>query len=96
MKPLMRPFKIDFGHMTCSADGQDILNTVHQLFWGIISENIPVKHKQELRGEIIVSLWQAEWELRFSVVPLRLVVNARRHYKIVLSDDEIIHETTMN
>ncbi|KAI9821101.1 MAG: hypothetical protein M1827_003835 [Pycnora praestabilis] len=74
--------KLGCGHITASADGEDIIDAVRQLFWDIIAGKVPVKKTSERRGEM-VDLWQEDGEPRFSVRgPRRLVQEARKHFDV--------------
>ena len=72
--------KIGCGHITSSADAQDILECVQQWFKNVINHDIPVKETLQRRGEVC-DLWQEAGEPRFSMLaPRRLVNEAREHF----------------
>ncbi|MCJ1362415.1 hypothetical protein MMC16_001518 [Acarospora aff. strigata] len=74
--------RIGCGHITCDADGEEILLAVQKLFWDIIAGKVPVTEAKEVRGEA-VDLWKEDGRPRFSVRgPTRLVEDARKHFKI--------------
>lgn len=86
-EPGKPPVKLGCGHITSSADGEEILLAVRKYFWDLIGGKIPVKSAGAKRGEIY-DLWQEHGEPRFSVDgPRRLIIDARRHYKMGPSAD---------
>ena len=80
-EPGKAPLKVGCGHVTCSIDGRELLDTVQKYFWDIIGGSVPVKETMERRGEAHC-LWQEEGEaVRFSLqAPRRLVDEAREHF----------------
>ncbi|MCJ1479200.1 hypothetical protein MMC13_007884 [Lambiella insularis] len=76
-----RRVRIGCGHITASADGQEILSEVQKYFWDVIDGAIPVRESTQKRGEDH-DLWQEDGEPRFSLMaPRWLITAARRHFE---------------
>lgn len=73
--------RIGCGHVTASADGQEVLSKVQKYFWDVIDGAVMVRESTQKRGEIH-DLWQEDGEPQFSLMaPRRLIRDARRHFE---------------
>jgi len=64
------------GHLTISADAEEMVLEVQALFWRIIKGSVPVKRSGEKRG-VVYDFWLESEESRYSVMaPRRLAEEA--------------------
>lgn len=74
--------KVGCGHVTESADAEDMAVQVRELFLGIIKGSVPVVRSFEKRGELF-DFWMEAADAKYSVeAPRILVEEARKHFGI--------------
>jgi len=74
--------KVGCGHITHSADAEEMIQEVQALFEDIIAGKVPVHSTMVVRGAVYDFFLESE-DARYSVrVPQRLVEDARKHFNV--------------